>query len=808
MYYRPITLFIRTLFKNRVISSINLSGLVLGIFSTLLIVEYVFFERSFEGYNPVSTDVYRIAYNRYNNDGILYETANYFSPSGPYLKQTFPEVLNYVTMRRLFDITISYNKGNGNILSFNETKTYYTTPSVFDVFAIKLLTGNKDKLNEPYTVALSERSAKKMFGNENPIGKVISVNNKESYTVIGVYKNIPSNTHFKTDFIFSYQTRVVTQKGPIPNWRHDLYYNYIQLKPGTDYHKFAQVALHRMVQENYSKQLKDYGWRDEVFLQPVKDIHLQSKLEYETEPGGNSTIISLLFGFALFFLLVAWINYINLVTSQSLDRAKEVGIKKANGCTRKSLVFQFMGESLLFNLLAFVVALVLFLIVNPYFRHWAGIYDIQASLYFKLAGFTFIVFIIGVILSGFYPAFVLSSFNPSHVLKGKFSGSAGNIKFRKVLVSVQFIVSLVFLSGTLISIKQVDYLFSMDTGLNYHSKIAILLPRVITSQEEYLNNSAIFRNKLIQTPGIKKLTLTSDIPGQDMSIFFNCYRKGLAATNVEDFYRTDIDTSFQKFFKAKLLYGRFFRTSDNEELNNLILNVSATKRLGYAKPSDAVNQIVIGKNKEWNIIGVLADFNFMTLKTVPVPTIFSMTAKGKRYVCLEFGNPEKSDLLLKKVQNLYSQVYPGAPFEFHYIDDVVGSELKTDKTVASEFSLFAILAIIISVIGMLGLIIITVNRNIKEMGVRKVLGATRGNIALLLTRLFIWELIISVIIAVPFSIIGFQRWFLNKYVYAIELNGWYFIIPILVLCTLLTVIILFMSNRVWKLNPTEALRYE
>jgi putative ABC transport system permease protein len=809
MLPNSVILFFRGFGKNKVISSINLLGLILGMLSTLLILEYVFFERSFDSYQKNSGSIFRIAYNRYNKDGLMYKTANYFSPSGPYLKQTFPEVVNCVTMRRYFDIMVSYTKSPGNELCFNEAKTYYTTTTVFDVFSIQLVMGNTNCLLEPYKVAISERTAKKMFGSDNPMGKIITVNKRDNYTVSGVYKNIPSNSHFKTDYIFSYQTRVVNQTSQAPNWRHDFYYNYIQLKPGTDYIKFSKAALNRMIADNYAQQLKDFGWRDEVFLQPIENIHLYSNLEYETENPGNGTIISLLFWFSLFFLLVAWINYINLVTSQSLDRAKEVGVRKTNGSSQKALMIQFISETFLFNFFAFVITLILFFIINPYFKHWAAIGEVSGGFYVKLTFYGLMLFITGVFLSGFYPSFLLSSYNPVQVLKGKFRNSSNNIMFRKILVTVQFIVSLVFLTGTLVSIKQVNHLISKDTGLNYHSKVALKISRLNATDEEYQDKTIVFRNKLMKMPGIKRLTLTSDIPGQDISMFFNCYRKGFNPSDTKDYFRTDIDSVFLDFFDAKILAGRLFRSSDREEMNYIMLNKTAIKRLGYSNPASAINQVVIdGKARNWTIIGVLGDFNFMTLKTEPVPTFFTSTSRGKRYVCIDFYNPKQSESIMRSIQIEFSSLYPGTPFEYVYLDNKVGAELQSDKTIASEFTLFAILAIIIAVIGMLGLIIITINRNIKEMGVRKVLGATKSNIALLLTMHFIWELGIAIIIAIPFSVVLLKKWFLNNYVYSIELSWWFFAIPVAILCLLLLIVINIMADRVWKLDSVEALRYE
>jgi putative ABC transport system permease protein len=809
MPHNLFLLFFRSLSKNKVISFINLFGLVLGMLSTILILEYVFFERSYDRYHRNSGNIYRIAYNRYNKDGLMWETANYYNPSGPYLKQTFPEVVNYVTLKRFFDINISYAGKDLEIKSFNEAKTYFATSSIFDVFTIPLVTGNNKCLNDPYTVVLSERAAKKLFGTLDPIGKVITVNYRDNYTVTGIFKNIPSNTHLKADYLFSYQTHLVTQKSSLPNWTNDFFYNYIQLKPGTDYKKFYAAAFPRMLKDNYQQRLTEFGLRDEVFLQPIEDIHLYSNVEYETESPGNGYIINILFWFTLFFLSIVWINYINLVTSQSLDRAKEVGVRKTNGGSKISLMRQFLSETLFFNACAVFITFFLFLLINPFFKTWVGIGEVTSAFYIKLSFIGFFVFILGVVLSGFYPAFVLSSFNATKVLKGQFRNSANGILFRKTLVTIQFMVSLIFLSGTLISVKQVQYLTNKDTGLDYRGKMAIKIPRIKASSEELQDKVSVFSDKLLQIPGVTKYTFTSDIPGQDISVFFSCYRKGFNPDDSKAYFRTDVDSVFEKLYKVKVLAGRFFSGSDREEMNYVLLNQSAAKRLGYNIPGEALNKVVLDKRQnEWTIIGVLNDFNFMSVKVKPVPTFFTLIQKNKRYICLNFAGNTDVSSIVSKIRPIFSTVYPGATFEYYFLDDKVAGALKPDRIFAAEFTLFAILAIVISIIGMLGLIIITVNRSIKEMGVRKILGATQNNLALLLAKNFIWELGIAIVIAVPLSVIGSKKWFLDNYIYSLELNWLYFAIPVFVLVLLLFLVIIYMSRRVWKLNPAEALRYE
>jgi putative ABC transport system permease protein len=356
-------------------------------------------------------------------------------------------------------------------------------------------------------------------------------------------------------------------------------------------------------------------------------------------------------------------------------------------------------------------------------------------------------------------------------------------------------------------LKQVKFLMNKDTGLNYHSKYIIKAPITNDTDENRKNKLLVFRDKLMQIPGIKNSTFTSEIPAQDISGFFSCYRKGFNSSDNKAYWRIDIDSSFHNFYDIKLLAGRFFRQSDREEMGYVLLNNSALKRLGYNNPDEAINQIVITRSREWTIIGVLRDFNFMSLKTEPVPTFFALNQRNMRYICLSY-DPQITKSISNKAKAVFTSIYEGAPFEYYYLENKIEGELKSDKAFVAGFMLFAVMAIIIAIIGMLGLIIITVNRNVKEMGIRKVHGAKLSNIILLLMKHFTWELSISIVFAVPISIIGFQKWFLNNYIYSVELNWFDLALPVILLFSLLMIIIFSMAIKIIRQNTIMSLRYE
>ena len=323
-----LKIFVRNLKKHKLISAINLLGLTVGILSSLFILEYVFYERSFDDYHENGSRVCRVVYNRYQNEKLQWKTANSFFPTGKWLKDNYHEVEDWAVIIMKYNITVNYDSPFGDKVFNNETKTYYASSSLFQLFTIPFIQGSKSCLDQPGTVAISELAAERYFGKENPIGKIMTVNSAEKYTVTAIYHNIPANSHFKSDFLFSLPTVTNNQQWLFTNWGADYFHTYILLAPGVDPEAFGKRAMPDMVAKNYQKDLDLMQTRDEYVLQPIPDIHLNSNIEYETEPPGNAKTTDILFGFAIFLLVVAWIIYVNLVTAQSMERAREIGIKK------------------------------------------------------------------------------------------------------------------------------------------------------------------------------------------------------------------------------------------------------------------------------------------------------------------------------------------------------------------------------------------------------------------------------------------------------------------------------------------------
>lgn len=806
-----LKIFIRNQKKNKAISLINLTGLVIGILSALFILEYVYYERSYDRFHKKGDRIFRVAYDRYQYEKVQWKTANSYFPLGNWLKENYNEVEDWVTLSRKYNITVGCENALGDKVFFNEAKAYYSTNSIFNVFTIPRIEGSQTCLAEPWTVALSEHAAKRYFGKVSPIGKTITVNGTENYTVTAVYEDFPKNSHLQTDFLFSMPSFTQTRSNLMTNWSYDLFHNYLLLAPGVDHVEFCNRAMPDMIAKNYKEALEARDSRDEFYLQPLLDIHLRSNIEYETEPPGNAKIINILFGFAIFLLIVAWINYINLTTALSIERAREIGIRKITGAVRFSLIGQFVAEAFIFNIASLLITLIIFAIFNPLFCSITNISDFNL---FTQSGFVWVgllVFLSGILLSSIYPALILSSYQPITVLKGKFKNSLQGIGFRKALTSVQFFISVVLLIGTLVAYRQALLLMNKNMGVDYRSSIVVRAPRNNDNLETRLNKISTLKNKFRELPEISDFTFTSDIPGEEITNFFSGRRKGFDVNDNKAYYQIAVDNRFIDFFQVKLLAGRKFFPDEKYEQRTILMNKLAADRFGYPNPEDAVGKVLArGNNQEWLVVGVVDDFHYRSVKLEAMPTVISLNDGPKLYMVLKtHGLQENSfSALITKLKKHYAEIYPDQPFEFFSLDDKMQLDLKPDKTFAMVFSLFSLLAIFIAVIGIVGLILITINQSIKALGVRKVLGAQRSDLSFLLSKQVQWQFFVATCTAIPLSYYGYKKWFLEGYLYRIDLAWWYFFIPVFLLVLTISSVIVILSIFISKKKTAEILRYE
>jgi putative ABC transport system permease protein len=805
-----LKIFVRNLKKNKLISLINLLGLTIGTLSSLFIFEYVFYERSFDHYHEKGSQVFRIVYDRYQNEKLQWKTANSFFPSGKWLKDNYAEVMDWAVISRKYNITVSYENPVGDKVFFNEAKTYYASSSLFNLFTIPLVQGSKNCLDKPNTVAVSQRTAEKYFGKESALGKILTVNSAEKYTVTAVYRNIPANSHLQTEFLFSLTSFTASRQWLFTNWGYDYFHTYILLAPEVNHEAFCKKAMPDMIAKNYLTTLNSSNSRDQYFLQPLPDLHLNSNVEYEPEPPCNPLIMNILFGFAIFLMIVAWINYINLVTAQSMERAREIGIKKINGAPKIVLIGQFLFEAFLFNLFSLIITLFLFFLFNPAFKAITNINDFNLFRYEGFLRTGLLVFFSGVIISSIYPALVLSSHKPISVLKGRFKNSEQGLLIRKGLVAVQFVISLVLLTGTIITFRQASFLMKKDMGVNTKSSLVIRAPRTADNIETRNNKILLFKNQVLELPEVSDFTFTSDVPGQEINNWFSGRRKGFETNDNKSYFQIAADDHFIDFYKIKLLAGRKFHKDETSSQHAVLMNKSAIERFGYSNPEEAVNQVIVNRNTESVIVGVVDDFYYKSIKTEPVPTVITLDDHIKTFLTFKLNNKQSGSyaLLASKLRPLYEKIFPGQPFEYFSLDNRMQIDLKPDNTFSSVFMLFSILAIIIAVIGIMGLILITISQTMKELGIRKALGAEVSHMSGLLSKQLLKQFILALAIALPLSFYGYKHWFLAMYIHRIDLNIWIFMVPVLIMSAVIFSVIYLLSVKVIRMKVTEVLQYE
>lgn len=801
---------IRNLLRRKGINLINLLGLVVGNLCFFLILTYVWYEKSYDGFHEGADRIYRLAYNRYSQGNRLWETANSYYPTGQYLHEHCPEVEAHTTISRNYNIIVSCITDKGEKVYFPEDKSYYASSSFFSIFSFPVLSGDIKELDKPNTVFITQQAALKYFGTTNALGKILMVNGRQTYTVAGILQNVPANTHLKFDFLFSFPT-LVNQLGSwfLTSWGGlDYFYNFIRLKPGADPEKVKE-QFPVMIADNHGKSLMEAGQSDEFFMQPLTRIHLYSNIEFETEKPGNGQAVTILGYFALFILLITWVNHINFSTAEAVDRAREVGIRKTMGSSRTGIIALVFTETLLLTLISIALAALLLLNLYPVLPQSEMLFPTQVfhdSRFWLVAGLPLIA---GIVLTSLIPAFTLARFNPVDVLKGRMQSSSHGLYLRKALLSFQFLVSFVLITGSLIVYKQGVYLLNRDMGIDQRSVLIIKSPRIFSSDSISGTLTSVFKEKISELSWVNDFTMATDMPGREIENYESLYRQALGPTDRKDYFRIGGDEAFFRFFKARLLAGRFFSSEFPSDRQALIINEGAMKKLGYNNPTEIVGQVVRRfNNSEAVVIGVVADFHYKSIKVKPVPTVFTFQDNNLSHVALRISSQSGNlSEQLDYIERIYNSLFPSNPFEFYFLDETVKSDLQPDLNFATLFGVFSALSIFISLTGLLGLVMIYMKQTTKEMGIRKALGAGFSDIYLLVAGKFLIPVSFALLVGIPISVWGFTTWITSYYLYHISIGWIYFVVPALLLPALAALIILTQVVRTSQKITMDSLRH-
>ena len=784
----------RNLWRHKGFSFINIMGLTVGMAACFLIFLYIKFELSYDDFHEKKDRIYRMVADIKTPTEVIHSGGPSFA-APPNAKDEFAEIEAYVRM--IQDNNLLIRKGD---IKFQEENAMWADSAFFKIFDFKLLKGNpKTVLKEPFSIVFSETSAKKYFGNEDPMGKTVLITGEaHPATVTGVMKDMPENSQIKGDVLLSMNTI-------IKQWNHSLDSQwgnygaqaYVLLKQGTD-PKNLQARFPSFLERRNGTEMKKSQMFATLFLEPLTDVYLRSTRNGSAKGNINNVYIFSLV--AIFILLIAAINFVNLTTARSAERAKEVGIRKVVGAGRPQLARQFIGESIIICCIAFLLALLLSAIMLPSFNKLAG--KIISHGIFEHGQYVFSLFLaaLGIgLVAGIYPALVLSSFRPVMVLKGRFATGTKGILLRKGLVVAQFSISIALIIGTIVVYNQMNYMRSRELGFSKDQMI------VMDTNGDPAKEA--FNQALRTIPSVKATALSSSAPGTGNPGAYSEIEniKGdLQIANL-DLYYADFD--YIPLYKIKVVAGRAFsREFATDTTEAMVLNEAAVKMFGYNSPQQAVGKRFKQWGREGKIIGVVKDFHFKGLQEPIKPLSMRIEPGGSNLVS---ANVVAANLpaTIAAIESKWKQLLPNRPFSYFFLDEFFDKQYRSEERFGKLFLNFAILAIFISCLGLLGLASYSTMQRTKEIGIRKVMGASVSGIINLLSKEFLTLVVLSFFIAMPVAWYFMHTW-LKDFAYRTNISWWVFVLAAALALLIAVMTVSFQAIKAAIANPVKSLRTE
>lgn len=805
----------RNLLKNKFYSSLNIVGLAFALGTFLLILLYVLDELSYDKYNSGANRIYRINNElKYGDNDI--DLAVAAAPMGPAVAREFPQVKQYTRIHPYGSFRVK--KGNGNLL---EERVAYADSTLFSLFTLPMLAGDsRTALTEPRSLVITQSIAEKYFSTKaehsygDVIGKTLTINDTVNYKITGVIKDIPAQSHFHFDFFLSMAEDNFSRTS---DWLSSQYFNtYILLDKKADLQKL-EAGLNQMM-ERYSApqllsglnlsmdKLKRSGGFIRASLTPLTSIHLHSNKIGDLSANSDAQFVYIFSAIALFILIIACVNFMNLSTARSSNRSKEVGIRKVLGSLRKNLIVQFLTESFLLSFVSLILSLVIACLLLPYFNELAG-KTIATDALFRpsmILPLIVLIFIVG-LLAGSYPAFFLSSFQPVSVLKGKLAEGFKKSWLRNALVVFQFVISIVLIIGTLVIFNQLNYIRTKNIGFNRHQVLVLQQTDVLEDK------TAAFKNDLLQISGVENVTMTGYLPTnfyRGTSTLFNSPTMDLKTALHAQVW--SIDENYIPTLGIQFLQGRNFSAAMPTDSMGIIVNEAAAKFLA-TKDILSKKLYKVTTNEppfrvaECHIIGVMKNFNFSSLRDVIAPLILTLREdKGNISVRINSSNIPST---LAQIKNKWTAIAPGEPFRYSFMDEQFDNLYATEQKTGQIFVTFAIIAIVIACLGLFGLITYAAEQRTKEIGIRKVLGANVNTILVMISKEFLKLVFISIIIATPIAWWAMNKW-LENYAYRIHVNGWVFLIAAFLSILIAVITVSFQAIKAALANPVKSLRAE
>ncbi len=805
MYKNYFRIGVRNLLKHKAFTTINVIGLALGLTAFLLIDQYIRFERSYDQYFSSSSQIYRLTSDQITDGVIQTRDAMSFHPSGKALKEEFPGVLDYTTTYKMNNLVIRHNDQ-----LWNERSIVAADSNYFKLFDYQVLAGDPvTMLNDPNSIVLTKSKAQVFFGDENPLGKQLYVLGRfeRPFQVTGLMEDVPENTHYKYDMLISLNT--LSDRGDWGGWNGFNYYTYLLIDSKADI-TGMRAQLPELSRKFIGEETSLY-----FNLQPMEDIHLYSNFTYEPEIHGSARAVNFMVIISIFVLVIAWVNYVNLSTARAADRAKEVGMRKVIGAHRRQLIIQFLFESVLVNFMAAVLAFLLSDLLLPFFNQLVGkevISHVWNSPSYLIT--LLIFFLVGSIVSGFYPALVLSRYKPSVVLRGKFRNSSGGVFLRKSLVVIQFVTSIVLISSTFIINRQMNYMLSQDMGLDIDYVLGFRNPSYSSGEEEMMDQKLkSFKQELLSHNAIINVGMTTSMPGGGSSdISSNTGRiriVGMTDPIEGTTYVQWNDEDYLETVGMNLLYGRDLEHSRVQDTASVIVNESFLKKMGIADPESVLNQkIQFGtepENDKFNIIGVVKDYNRSSLKFLVEPTLYFLD-ESPRNTMVKLTQANYQDGLMH-MQEVWGRFFPNAPLNYEFLDERFERLYNEDVKFGRIFATFSIMAVLIAVLGLFGLSSFLAMQRSKEVGVRKVLGASISGIIVTSFREFLILILVSGCLGLPIVYLGMEEW-LGNFANRISFPWLLSVVSVMIVLLFTLFTVGYQTYKVAVMDPSKTLRYE
>lgn len=807
MFKNYLKIAFRNLWKNKGFSAINIFGLASGLAICLLILFYVNNELGYDRYNTKADRIYRI-------DGDLQFGGNHFvlaqvpDPMGAALKQDFPQVEQYVRFRGHGGIMVK--KGNQNIA---EDKVIYTDSTLFSVFTLPMIQGDPaTALTQPNSVVITESTAQKYFNSTDVVGKTLTIGDTGNYKITGVIKDVPKQSHFHYDFFISMYGQLSPYE--INQWTSNNFNTYIVLKKGADAQALSS-QLNGFVMKHVAPAFQTMNLTPEQFakqgnylhyaLTPLEKIHLYSNKSGELEANGNIQYVYIFSLIAFFILLIACVNFMNLSTARSANRAKEVGVRKVLGSMRKNLVTQFLSESILISFISLILALVIAALLLPYFNQLSG-KDMTLNLFLKpwlLPAAVLLMIVVGLI-AGSYPAFYLSSFKPVQVLKGKLAKGFKSSWLRSGLVVFQFCISIILVIGTLVIYQQLNYIRNKDIGFDRSHVLIIKNTDVLGKQAK------VFEDEVKKLNGVENATVTGYLPTagwrSDSPLFpdANADIKSAVSTQI-----WKVDENYIPTLGMKMVKGRNFSADFPTDSSAIIINEAAAKLFGFTDPLNRplyyMNDFPKKDLTQYHIVGVVKNFNFNTLREEVTPLCFLYQPQnGSVAFRIHSANIPN---LVSMIGDKFKSLAPEQPFSYSFMDDDFNKIYSNEQRMGGISITFSVLAILIACLGLLGLITFAAEQRAKEIGVRKVLGANAGDIVSMLSKDFLKLVLVASLIAIPIAWLAMNKW-LQGFAYRINISWWILAIAALLAVLIALATIFYQAIKAAVANPVDSLRSE